>query len=73
MPRKLSITDQLRRLVRDAAKHGVSYNRLSKGAGIDRSQITRLLNQTVSPRLDTAERIAKAAGYDIALVPRKKC
>ena len=69
--RTKSIEDQLKAAIRHAESEGWSQYEIAKKAGIDRGQLTRLFSGTVHPRLDTAERIAKALGYQIILKPMR--
>ena len=61
------IVEQLKTTVRRAEKRGISQYRLAEIAGVHRGQITRLMHGTVSPRLDTAEKIARAAGCEFVV------
>ena len=67
----MPIIEQLRAAVRKAEAKGTSRYRLAKDAAIHQSQLTRLLGGTVAPKLDTAEKIARALGYRLALIPLK--
>ena len=70
------IVQQLRRIVRDAESRGITQYRLALLAGIDKAQFTRLMHGTVDPRVQTADKIAHAAGYEFRAVkvrkPRKR-
>ncbi|MAE61020.1 MAG: transcriptional regulator [Planctomycetaceae bacterium] len=73
MPKKpQDIVEQLRRAIRDAEKRGLSQYAIAKAAGVHRAQLMRLMTGTVAPRLDTAQRMADAVGYDLALRKRGK-
>ena len=61
------IIEQLRTTIRRAEKRGISQYRLAEIAGVHRGQITRLMHGTVAPRLDTAEKIARAAGCEVVV------
>ena len=55
-------------MVREADSRGVTMCQLAKLAGIDRAQLTRLMQGTVAPGLATADKIARGAGYEFRAV-----
>lgn len=61
------IVKQLIRAVRDAEKRGITRYRIAKDAGVEQSQISRLMSGESIPRLDTAEKIAKALDLRLTL------
>lgn len=58
--------DKLRRAVAKAEKQGASLREIARAAGTSPTTITNLMAGT-EPRLDVAERIAKAVGCKITL------
>ncbi len=68
MARKQTIVEQLRAAIRKAEKRGITRYRIAMDAGIHQSQLTRLMDGDVSPRLDTAAKIMEAIGGKLAIV-----
>jgi len=66
------IVSGLLRVIAQAEKQGVTRYQIAQRSGVSEGQLSRLVNRTVFPRLDTAERIAEACGYEIRFVPKKK-
>ena len=62
------LVEQLRHMVRESDSRGVNMCQLAKLASIDRAQLTRLMQGTVAPGLATADKIARAAGYEFRAV-----
>ncbi len=60
--------EQLRDMVQDAERRGILRAHLAQAAGIDPAQLTRLMQGTVAPGLATADKIARAAGYEFRAV-----
>lgn len=68
MPKKpKALSDQLRDAIRKAEKRGITRYRIAKDADVHPGQIGRLMAGSVIPKLDTAQRIAEAAGYRLIL------
>ena len=65
------IVERLRKAIRDAEQQGITQYRIAKESGVSAGQLSRLMHGKVAPRLDTAERIARAIGCEIRLVPLK--
>ncbi len=65
------IVVRLREAIRDAEKRGITQYRIAKESGVSAGQLSRLMHGKVAPRLDTAERIARAIGCEIQLIPLK--
>ena len=57
------IADQLRQIIHQAERQGITRYQLAKRSGVSEGQLSRLVHGEVSPRLDSADRIAKALGY----------
>ncbi|MBI1370848.1 MAG: helix-turn-helix domain-containing protein [Planctomycetes bacterium] len=66
------LADQLRAAIVAAERRGMTQYQIAKAAGVFQSQITRLMAGDVSPRLDTAEAIAKALGLELKLAKRRR-
>ena len=62
-----SIVDELRAAIQRAETKGVTRGRIATIAGIPRSQMTRVASGENMPRLDTAEKIARALGLSFRL------
>lgn len=58
---------QLKEAVRDAERKGTTRYRIAKKSGVSQAQLSRFVAGTVAPRLDTAERIARAIGRKLTL------
>ena len=67
--RATTITDQLRRAIRQAERRGITKYQISKATGMPRSQVGRIASGETVPKIDTAQRVAEAVGYRLALVP----
>ena len=63
------IVDELRRAIGRAERQGMTLYRIAKAARMPQSQVGRVASGETVPRLDTAERIAKAIGCKLAIVP----
>jgi transcriptional regulator with XRE-family HTH domain len=62
------IAGELRKVIATAERTTTQY-RLAKLAGMPQSQFGRVASGETMPTLPVAERIARAAGYRLALVP----
>ncbi len=62
-----SIVEELRQAIRRAEQAGVTRGRIATIASIPRSQMTRIASGENVPRLDTAEKIARAMGLSFRL------
>lgn len=59
------------RLLRQARRRaGLSQRALAQRAGVPQPQIARIESGTVSPRLDTLDRLLSATGSGLELAPR---
>jgi len=67
--RTKSIADELRQVIAEAEKRGMTRYAIAKAAKMPRSQMTRIASGENIPKLDTAERIVGVIGYKLALVP----
>ncbi|MEX0775127.1 MAG: helix-turn-helix domain-containing protein [Phycisphaeraceae bacterium] len=65
------IIEQLRQALAQAERRGMTRYRISQDAGITPVMLTRLARGETRPRLDIAEKIAKAIGYDLTLTRRR--
>ena len=65
------IVVRLRKAIRDAEERGITQYRIAKESGVSAGQLSRLMHGKVAPRLDTAERNARAIGCEIRLTPLK--
>jgi DNA-binding phage protein len=65
-------TKQLLKAIRDAEKAGVTRYQISKLSGVSQGQLSRMMKLQQLPRLDTAERIAKALGMKLILISEKE-
>lgn len=54
-------------LAKGMARRGVSRQALSLGMGVGAPQITRLLQADSNPTIETLERMANAAGLELAI------
>ncbi len=68
MKRQKSITQRLRTAIAQAEKHGQSRYAIAKAAQIRYGQLCRIAEGENLPRLDTAEKIAKAIGLRLELI-----
>jgi DNA-binding phage protein len=66
---KQDIAAELRRAIAQAERSGVTQYRIAKLAKLAASQVARVASGETVPKLDTAQRIAKALGLRLALVP----
>lgn len=67
----LTILKQLRQALAQAERRGMTRYRIAKTAGVAPVIITRIMRLTTRPRLDIAERIAQAVGYQLTLTKRR--
>ena len=71
MPKKQkTLSDQLRQAIRKAEERGITQYRIAADSGVSTGQLSRLMAGRVSPRLDTAQRIAEA--IDCEIIIRKR-
>lgn len=71
MPKKpKALSDQLREAIRKAERQGITRYRIAADSGVSSGQLSRLMDGRVSPRLDTAQRIAEA--IDCEIIIRRK-
>lgn len=71
MPKRSTITEQLRAAIRQAEKRGVSRYRMAQISQVSQAQISRFMAGDIAPKLETAERIAEAIGNRLSLVKRR--
>jgi transcriptional regulator with XRE-family HTH domain len=64
-----SLVEQLRQAIHRAEKRGVSRYQIAKLSGVSEGQLSRLMHGSVSPRLDSADSIARALGCKIVILP----
>jgi transcriptional regulator with XRE-family HTH domain len=69
MPNDKGIAAELRRAIRNAERRGTTRYQIAKAARMPQSQVGRVASGESDPTLGTAERIARAIGYKIAIVP----
>jgi predicted transcriptional regulator len=67
-PRTKPLVERLRDAIRQAERRGITQYRIAADAGIHQSQLARLMGGTVAPKLDTAEKIARAVGCRIEIL-----
>ena len=60
------IVEQLKRVVRNAERRGITQYRLAQLAGINRAQLIRLMRGTVAPRLDDAALVLTSGELSVA-------
>jgi predicted transcriptional regulator len=65
--RPSGIVQDLRRAIAKAEKRGVTQYRIAKLAGMPQSMVARIAGGKAVPKLDTAERVAKAIGCTLAI------
>lgn len=65
------IAQELRDAIAKAEAGGVSRYRIAKAAGLAQTAVHRCADGVTMPRIDVAERIAKAAGYRLTLLANK--
>ena len=61
-----SIANQLRKAVRDTGQTGAELAKVSK---VHEATLSRFHRKKVDPSLNSSERIAKACGYRMILIP----
>jgi transcriptional regulator with XRE-family HTH domain len=64
---KKSIFKQLQQAIKQAERAGMSRYAIAKAAGIALPVLVRIANGGTIPRLDTAEKIAKALGKTLTI------
>ena len=62
------IVDDLRKAIAQAELRGVTRYQIAKRAAMPQSQVGRIASGETVPKLDTAERIARAIGCRLAIV-----
>ena len=67
--RAKGIADELRRAIGRAHRRGVTKYRIAKATGLPQSTVGRVASGETVPNLETAERIAKAIGCRLAVIP----
>lgn len=67
--RSKNIVEELRRAIAQAEKRGVTRYQIAKLTGMPQSHVGRIATGETVPKLDTAERIAKAIGLRLAIIP----
>ena len=67
--RQTPIAEQLRKAIRQAERNGVTRYRMAKAANMQQAQFGRIADGVNVPKLDTADRIAKAIGASLVLLP----
>jgi transcriptional regulator with XRE-family HTH domain len=60
--------DQIRRAIENA---GETPYAIAQGSGVNKSQLSRILNTDCSLSIDSAERVADYLGYQIVLKPKR--
>ena len=70
MAKRIDIGEQLRRAIAQAEKAGKSRYAIAQAAGLTDSQVKRIAEATITPRIDTAATLADAIGYRLALIPK---
>jgi transcriptional regulator with XRE-family HTH domain len=68
--RTKSVTDELRKAIADAERRGVTRYQIAKASGMPQSQVGRIASGESTPKLDTAERIAKVIGCRIIILAK---
>jgi len=69
MPQKpTTITKELLKAIRDAEKRGITRYQIAKVSGVSEAQLSKMVKRLHVPKIDTAEKIAKALGLKIVLV-----
>jgi DNA-binding phage protein len=64
-----SVADDLRKAIARAERRGVTRYQIAKLAGMPQSQVGRIASGESVPKLDTAERVAKAIGCRLTITP----
>lgn len=69
MPRKPKpIAEQLQRAISEAERRGITRYRIAKLSGVSQQTIHNIADGTSArPRVDVAERVARAIGYKLTL------
>lgn len=70
MSKTKPIADQLRVLIAQAERKGITRYRISQLSGVTEGQLARIVHGDGAPRLDTAARIADAIGYQLKFVSK---
>jgi transcriptional regulator with XRE-family HTH domain len=65
--RSKSVADDLRRAIAQAEKRGMTRYAIAKATGLSQAMLSRFMAGENVPKLDTAERIAKAIGRRLVL------
>lgn len=68
--REIGIVEQVRRAIAQAEKRGMTRGAIAKAARMPRSQMGRIASGENAPRLDTAEKILRAIGMRLTIVPK---
>ncbi len=64
------IADELRKIIRQAARQGLTRYRLSRVTGVDQSNLSRFMHGKGTISLDKMSQLAEALGYEISLTKR---
>lgn len=67
MSKRQNIVDDLRRAIRQAERRGLTRYAIAKRTGLSQAMLSRFMAGENAPKLDTAERIAKAIGRRLVL------
>ena len=62
-----SVAEQLRRAILAAEKRGMTRYAIAKASGVSQAQLSKLMREQRSPRLDTAEKIVRALGKRLTI------
>lgn len=68
MKKQPTITEQLRKAISEAERRGVTQYQIAKAANMPRSMVQRIASGETIPRLDTAERLARAVEKRLVLI-----
>ncbi len=59
---------ELVQAIRDQVSEGNTINAIAEAAGIYHASVYRYVNDGIYPRIDTAEKLLKAIGYELRVV-----
>ncbi len=65
--RQVNISAQLRKAIEQAERRGITRYAIAKQTGLSQGMLSRFMGGENTPKLETAERIAKAIGLRLAL------
>ncbi|MBS3821971.1 MAG: helix-turn-helix transcriptional regulator [Phycisphaerae bacterium] len=63
-----TVAEHLRKLIAQAERRGTSRNAIAVAAGVSARHLQSIAEGDVTPRIDTAQRIAEAIGHRLQLV-----